>query len=164
MLAILYISSAVQPFSEAALSALVARSREKNGRLEITGILLYADGNVMQLIEGPDQTVRSLEETIFRDSRHYGVIQLVERAISEQEFPDWSMEFQDLSRNKLQRLADFIDDEESLHEAKIKHGAASLKREAQNENQVLQESDVNYARSATTESFIVRGRFGLRYL
>ena len=48
MIAIVYISSAVQPLSDADLEALLAQSREKNGRLKVTGILLYKDGDIMQ--------------------------------------------------------------------------------------------------------------------
>jgi hypothetical protein len=113
VLAILYISSAVQPFSVADLAALLAQSREKNATLEITGILLYKDGDVMQLIEGPDEAVKSLAKTIYGDIRHHGVIQLLELKILERGFPDWSMEFQDLGSPKLQQLAQLLDREVS---------------------------------------------------
>jgi hypothetical protein len=110
MLSIVYISSAVQPFSDVDLQGLLAQSQEKNARLDITGILLYKDGNIMQLFEGPDEAVKNLAKTIYADKRHYGVIQLIERGISTRTFPEWSMQFQDLSGPKIQQLAAFIQD------------------------------------------------------
>jgi hypothetical protein len=114
MIAIVYISSAVQPLSDADLEALLAQSREKNGRLKVTGILLYKDGDIMQLIEGPREAVRNLATTIYADRRHQGIIQLLERNISAREFPNWSMEFHELSLSKVEHLAKFLDDEKSL--------------------------------------------------
>lgn len=108
MLAIVYISSAVQPFSEADLTALLNQSQQKNAGLEITGILLYRDGNVMQLIEGPDEAVKQLAKTIYADQRHRGIIQLLEQKISKREFPDWSMEFQNLGSLRVRQLAKFM--------------------------------------------------------
>jgi hypothetical protein len=117
MIAIVYISSAVQPLSDSDLAALLAQSREKNGRLEVTGILLYKDGDMMQLMEGPDGAVRSLAKTIYADSRHQGIIQLLERKMLVREFPDLSMEFHELSLWKVEQLAQLLDDEESLTQA-----------------------------------------------
>jgi acylphosphatase len=72
MLAIIYISSAVQLFSDVDLTALLKQSWAKNSALEITGILLYRDGDVMQLLEGPDEAVMKLAQTIYADQRHSG--------------------------------------------------------------------------------------------
>jgi acylphosphatase len=108
MLAIVYISSAVHPFSEADLTALLKQSQQKNAELEITGIMLYRDGDVMQLLEGPEEAVKKLAKTIYADPRHSGIIQLVEQKISRREFPDWSMEFQNLGALRVRQLAKFM--------------------------------------------------------
>ena len=97
MLSVVYISSATVSFSEADLVALLTKSREKNARLDITGMLLYKDGNIMQVLEGPDDAVRQLVRTIQADDRHRGVILLLERQIEERQFPDWTMAFRDLN-------------------------------------------------------------------
>jgi len=64
------------------LTALLKQSRAKNSALEITGILLYKDGDVMQLLEGPDEAVKKVAQTIYADQRHCRIIQLLERKIS----------------------------------------------------------------------------------
>jgi hypothetical protein len=48
---IVYSSSAVKPFSEEELVALLQQSRQNNERLAITGMLLYKDLGFMQVIE-----------------------------------------------------------------------------------------------------------------
>jgi acylphosphatase len=108
MLAIVYISSAVPPFSDSDLIALLKQSRKKNAELEITGILLYKDGDIMQLLEGPKEAVKKLAQTIYADKRHRGIIQLLQRNISQREFPDWSMEFENLGVFRVQQLAHFV--------------------------------------------------------
>jgi Sensors of blue-light using FAD len=97
MVSLVYVSSATCEFPEADLVALLRRSREKNARLDITGMLLYKDGNFMQVLEGPDESVRRLVGTIRADDRHRGVIQLLERQIEQREFSDWTMGFQNLN-------------------------------------------------------------------
>jgi acylphosphatase len=121
MLAIVYISSAVHPFSEADLTALLKQSQQKNAELEITGILLYRDGDVMQLLEGPEEAVKKLAKTIYADQRHTGIIQLLERQISQREFPDWSMEFQNLSTLRVRQLAEFMNDQSGTLTSETKH-------------------------------------------
>ena len=121
MLAIVYISSAVQLFSDADLIALLEQSRQKNAGLEITGILLYKDGDVMQLLEGPDEAVSQLAKTIYADRRHSGIIQLIEQNISRREFPDWSMEFQNLGSSRVQLLAEFMERQSATLTRKTEH-------------------------------------------
>ena len=50
----------------------------------------------MQVLEGSDEAVRQLFETIMADPRHRGVIEVLERQIENREFPQWSMAFQNL--------------------------------------------------------------------
>ena len=97
MLSLVYVSTVKGGFSPADLVALLEQSREKNARLGITGMLLYKDGNIMQVLEGPDDVVRQLVKTIYADDRHHGVIQLLERQIEQRQFPDWTMGFKDLN-------------------------------------------------------------------
>ena len=121
MLAIVYISSAVVLFSDADLTALLEQSQQKNAGLEITGILLYKDGDVMQLLEGPDEAVSQLAKTIYADRRHSGIIQLIEQKISRREFPDWSMEFQNLDASRVQLLAEFMERQSATLRRETEH-------------------------------------------
>ena len=59
-------------------------------------MLLYKDGNFMQVLEGPAAAVRDLHERINRDPRHTGLITLMERPVTQRQFADWSMGFRNL--------------------------------------------------------------------
>ena len=94
---ITYISAAVEPFTQADLLALLAKSREKNQRLGVTGMLLYKDGDFLQLLEGDEAVVKALYATIRADARHTGPVVLAEGKAEARLFTDWSMGFRDLS-------------------------------------------------------------------
>jgi hypothetical protein len=57
MLSLVYASSAKQLFSEEDLTALLQQSRDNNTRLGLSGLLLYKDGNFMQVLERPDDVL-----------------------------------------------------------------------------------------------------------
>ena len=107
VLSLVYISSSKGEFSDTDLVALLKKSREKNTRLGITGMLLYKSGNVMQVLEGPDDAVRKLIKTINADDRHHGVITLLERQIEQREFPDWTMGFKNLNDPELRESSGY---------------------------------------------------------
>ena len=100
MYQLVYISSAVVPFSPDELADLLTRSRENNARSGLTGMLLYKDGNFMQALEGEEQAVRSLHAKIESDRRHRGLITLLQGPIAERRFPEWSMGFRGLKSDE----------------------------------------------------------------
>jgi hypothetical protein len=102
-----YVSSAVREFTKAELLDLLKRSREKNKRLGITGILLYRGGNFMQVLEGEEQSVRYLYEIIYEDPRHKDIFILFEEFIREREFPNWSMAFRDVDTEDCRSIPGF---------------------------------------------------------
>lgn len=75
---------------------MLEQARVKNERLHITGMLLYKDGNFMQLLEGEEPVVRELYATITQDPRHFRLNVLSEETTESRLFPSWSMGFQDL--------------------------------------------------------------------
>lgn len=93
---LVYVSSATTLFSRAEIDAILAESHRNNARLGVSGILLYKDGNLMQLLEGDERVVETLYAKISRDSRHKGLIRMWDGNATERQFPDWSMAFRDL--------------------------------------------------------------------
>jgi hypothetical protein len=96
LLSLVYVSSAVQLFSPDDLLNLLQQAREKNGRLDVTGMLLYKDGNFMQALEGPARVVHGLYATIARDPRHRQASKLLDYSTKERQFADWTMGFTNL--------------------------------------------------------------------
>lgn len=54
---LVYVSSAVSPFSATELVDLLRRSRTNNACLDLTGLLLYQAGNFMQVLEREEANV-----------------------------------------------------------------------------------------------------------
>jgi hypothetical protein len=96
LLSLVYVSSAVRPLSRAETDDLLERSRERNHRESITGVLLYSHGNFMQCLEGPPEAVRRLYEAIKVDPIHRNVTELYNARIVSREFADWSMAFRSI--------------------------------------------------------------------
>ena len=108
LITLAYVSSATTLFTPEELGELLTRSRTKNAAAGITGMLLYKDGNFLQVLEGEEESVIELKTRIARDPRHHGMIVMLQQAVGAREFGDWSMAFVDLDhgdrRAELRRL------------------------------------------------------------
>jgi hypothetical protein len=80
-----------------------------NAKIGVTGMLLYKDGNFMQLIEGPGEPVRALHAKISIDPRHRGLMTLLQGHQEKREFQDWAMGFQSLDVVGLRQLPGYSD-------------------------------------------------------
>ncbi|SNY70269.1 diguanylate phosphodiesterase [Enterobacter sp. CC120223-11] len=60
-----------------ALESMVAAASVKNREADVTGILLFNGTHFFQLLEGPDEAVKAIYQTICEDSRHYNVVELL---------------------------------------------------------------------------------------
>jgi hypothetical protein len=58
------VSSATRRLSVAELAEILRVSRADNQRDEITEMLLYKDGNIMQVLEGAEEKVSALIEKL----------------------------------------------------------------------------------------------------
>ncbi len=96
-------------FGKDELMQMLAKSRESNAKKGITGILLYKDGNFMQVIEGEEVEVNKLLEKISADPRHKRILRLHSRRIKKREFTDWSMAFRDLDDLDLHKYPGYSD-------------------------------------------------------
>jgi hypothetical protein len=97
MISLIYVSSAVKPFSPSELSDLLTQCHTHNTSVGVTGMLLYKDGDFMQVLEGEQETVQTLYSQIGRDPRHRRVLKILQSPLAERQFNDWSMGFRDLN-------------------------------------------------------------------
>ncbi len=59
-------------------------------------MLLYKEGNFMQVLEGEESAVRDTHQKISADPRHRGLITLLQGTTPERQFSEWSMGFRNL--------------------------------------------------------------------
>jgi len=74
--AIVYLSSASDELEIAEISKILSFTEESNNNHDITGLLLFSDGNFFQIIEGEKNSILKLFETIKRDDRHRNIQQI----------------------------------------------------------------------------------------
>lgn len=103
-----YLSSSTGLLPEAELAQILEKSQKKNQASGITGILLYFNGNIIQVLEGDETKVKALYEVISRDPRHAHVINLYSQPIEQRSFSDWSMGYKTLSATELNGIQGMI--------------------------------------------------------
>jgi len=90
---LIYGSSATQAMSNDMLLDILKTARANNRRLNVTGMLLYRDGNFLQVLEGEPDVVESLYQEIQRDPRHHQVTKFAVRPVTNRNFGEWEMGF-----------------------------------------------------------------------
>ena len=88
---LVYLSSLVGSPDRLDLDGLLRAAREKNGAEDITGILLYHDGNFLQALEGPRENVLACYDRIQADRRHKGCVTLQSEEVESRMFSEWQM-------------------------------------------------------------------------
>ena len=109
---IIYLSRATQSMSDEELATLLTQAREANARQDITGALVYGDGQFMQIIEGEEATLAMLYAKLLQDGRHGQVFKFADKPIAQRSFADWSMAFRPLSPEQFAELAGYLTPEQ----------------------------------------------------
>lgn len=78
---------------QAQIESILAAATKNNPSIDVTGALLYSGGYFCQAIEGPEEPLEELFETIQMDPRHGDVTVLSFEEIEERGFSAWSMAF-----------------------------------------------------------------------
>ena len=88
---LLYISSAVREFDAHEVQILAANARARNAANGVTGLLIYHDGNFLQVLEGPSEAVQASYTRIMQNWRHKGATVLLREEVETRAFPEFSM-------------------------------------------------------------------------
>lgn len=100
MFQLLYVSGASKPLADTDIDQILATSRKNNRHLDVTGMLLFAEGAFIQILEGEEKTVKALAERISRDPRHRNYMVLYEFEAETRAFADWQMGFRRLDPSR----------------------------------------------------------------
>ena len=93
---LIYVSSATAACDAAELEKILVASARNNAPLQLTGMLLYAQGNFMQVLEGEEAAIDQIYSRIVKDPRHTDVFVIEREAIEQRSFDQWSMGFRRL--------------------------------------------------------------------
>jgi hypothetical protein len=109
MFSLVYVSTSVKLFSDTELEGILQESRAWNKDFGITGLLLYKEGNFMQFLEGPKETVLKLLGRIKTDPRHHSMIIINQQENAQRHFESWSMGFERIPSGREEAPAGFTD-------------------------------------------------------
>ncbi|MBD2769124.1 BLUF domain-containing protein [Hymenobacter sp. BT664] len=90
---VLYRSTATSHLTNQELLALLEQARRYNVAHQITGLLLYSEGQFVHAIEGQEDIIKSLFERIQQDPRHHRIETVTEGWWPARRFGEWSMDF-----------------------------------------------------------------------
>lgn len=101
---LLYRSRANSDLTTEDVLDILKTSQEFNFKHNITGCLLYFDKEFIQILEGDEQTIKSLYSKIKEDYRHTNVNLLLENDKTERIFKNWSMAFKEISKEDMNNI------------------------------------------------------------
>lgn len=96
LIRLIYVSNAHHEMAASELDSVLEASARNNATRGITGMLLYANGSFLQILEGEAAAVDEAFERIGRDPRHGNIFVLEREAVGERSFARWSMGFKRL--------------------------------------------------------------------
>lgn len=91
--AIAYVSTANSKLNEEDVAILFEQVNKFNAHNDLTGVLLYAETNFFQLIEGEEEVVKSLYSQIEKDLRHKDIIKFVDKPVDNPAFDGYISRF-----------------------------------------------------------------------
>jgi hypothetical protein len=104
-----YISSASKSLENLNLKHLYNTSKINNAQQHITGILIYQNGNFLQILEGENKNINKLYRLIKRDNRHTNILQIINKSILAPIFEDYQTGFSIVDNSKkIERLKTYL--------------------------------------------------------
>lgn len=107
LIRIIYTSTAVREYAAADLDDILASSARNNaghaadGSDRVTGMLLYAGGNFMQILEGGKEAVEATFQRLEKDPRHKDIFVIERGPIEQRDFAAWNMGFRRIGQAEL---------------------------------------------------------------
>lgn len=95
LISLLYLStSKLDPASaERDVLALVAESKTRNEARGLTGAMIFTGTHFAQVVEGEDEAVNTLLDTLRADPRHANLIVVNRSPLTVRRFADWNMAY-----------------------------------------------------------------------
>lgn len=106
---LVYVSSATYLFSDEELVEMLDEYRTNHELLDVSGMLVYAEGTFIHALEGHPHILTHLYDTIQRDGRFRHCFQLLRQPIEQRAFEGWSMGFRPCFGIDVDNLVGYVD-------------------------------------------------------
>lgn len=88
---LIYASARLPECTDVEIKKILDAAIRKNGKIDITGVLLYSQTKFLQVLEGDKDEILRLYDLIKEDKRHKNVIMISLKPIEKRFFPSWQM-------------------------------------------------------------------------
>ena len=102
---LIYVSKQSYDLDQDDIDNILESSRVNNAQNNITGMLLYIEGNFFQVLEGKASYILELYEKITKDKRHQNSVIVSQGNLEKRIFKDWTMKFKALSKKEFEELS-----------------------------------------------------------
>jgi len=106
---ILYLSAVSDYLDDDELQNILSLSRKNNQMKNITGVLLYGNGQFIQLLEGDRDLLDKTFQKIKLDPRHLDITVIASGNLEKRCFPEWYMGFKPIRTESKEVLDGFLD-------------------------------------------------------
>ncbi len=96
MLELVYKSKAKDNITQQEIEQILETAQEFNKTNDLTGCLIFHNKHFIQLLEGNEDTIRTLYTKISKDLRHHEIELIYEKIKSQRNFESWGMAFVNL--------------------------------------------------------------------
>ncbi|GAB1855506.1 hypothetical protein MHTCC0001_03400 [Flavobacteriaceae bacterium MHTCC 0001] len=110
MITICYLSSVRPRLSIIDIESLFNQTKKQNDIYNISGVLIYNDGNFFQILEGEENYVNLLYAKIKGDKRHHNIIEIINSPINEKIFDGFDYGYSVISDlSQLYKLQEYLE-------------------------------------------------------
>lgn len=103
---LIYTSRSHADLTPAEISLILSDARRRNAKDGITGLLIYHNRCILQVLEGERHKVRACYARISKDKRHYDVRLKIDEPVETAIFSNWFMGYQSIDgMSDLSRIA-----------------------------------------------------------
>ena len=106
---LIYVSTAITLYDDVELDKMLESAVRHNAPQQVTGMLLYGDGNFMQVIEGEGAAIDETYGRIVKDPRHKHILLLEHGPTEGRQFSQWNMGFRRLDRSDTATHPAYVD-------------------------------------------------------
>ena len=99
---LIYLSTAVKEFDPDVLEKIMSSAVRHNTPSAVTGMLLYAQGSFLQVLEGEADAVNETFARVEKDPRHHSIIVVLAEPIEERSFAQWNMGFRRIGKAEVE--------------------------------------------------------------
>ncbi len=102
-----YICSEKVNLKEENLIEMLSSSRKFNKDNNITGLLLYFEGHLVEFMEGDKEVIKEHFKKVSINSKYKSVFKITESNTEKRKFTNWTMSFPSLNKNKLSKIVGY---------------------------------------------------------